>query len=75
MRLNTGLSYCLSAIADGHLVTRIQLVLSLQCVKVMCAQGVINYNTFSTLRSVRLCVIICFLFFCFMFCSQNQSGQ
>ena len=62
MRLNIGLSYCLSAIAHGHLVTRVQLVLSLQCVKVMCAQGVINY-TFSTLRFVRLCVIIFFLFF------------
>ena len=74
MRLNTGLTYCLSAIAHGHLVTRIQLVLSLQCVKVMCAHGVINY-TFSMLRFVRLCAIKCFLFFVFMFCNQNLSGQ
>ena len=38
MRLNVGLSYYLSVIAHGHLVTRVQLVLSLQCVKAMCAR-------------------------------------
>ena len=73
MRLNIGLSYCLSAIAHGHLVTRVQLVLSLQCVKVMCVCRVLY--TLSMLRFVRLCNIMVFLFFVFMFCNQNLSGQ
>ena len=56
MRLNVGLSYYLSVIAHGHLVTRVQLVLSLQLRSCVCRV----LHALSTLCFVRPCVIMCF---------------